>query len=132
MAKVVVPDAPPAPHVDQWVDWRDVLASAHDTTSVIGRTADDPEQVSTFGLEPVSIGCASVCFVAEDPTALTPTPTAAPTTATLARATPMRRIRRRRSRRRASLKSASLAGSHGSTGESDFWGISSKLSMKLL
>jgi len=46
--KVVVPFAPLTFHVDQRVLVSTVFASAQETTSVRGRTTDDPEQVITF------------------------------------------------------------------------------------
>jgi len=94
MAKVVVPDAPPAPHVAQWIDCRDVLASAHDTTRVRGRTTDAPEQVRTLAPESANAEGVALGFVPDEPAELTPTPTAAHTRERPARTEKARRMRR--------------------------------------
>ena len=107
MANVVVPVARAVVHDDQFVDVRRVLASAQETTSLRGRTTEEPEQVRTPDWFAVAIEGAVGDTVGEEPTELTPTPIAATVTATTARKEKARRVRRRRSRRRASRKSIS-------------------------
>jgi len=94
MANVVVPVAPPVPHVDQWVDSRAVLASAHDTIKVRGRTTAAPVQVRTRAPEPAATAGVVWGFVAADPAEFMPKPMATARRATPARTVKVRRMRR--------------------------------------
>jgi hypothetical protein len=130
---VVVPVAPFAVHVDHVVEVSNVLASAHVTIKVRGRTTEAPEQVTTFtlwsvvrtkGVEPDVVGVG--------PAVLTPTAIAdAATPTTTAPATNFL-VRRRRWRCFASLKRNSILGSHGSVVKFVMGWTSGTLGMKLV
>jgi len=109
-----------------------VLASAQETTSVRGRTIDEPEQVTT----PTRVLDSAEEGAADDgndePALRTPTIMATLTIPAISRTEPHRRSRRRRSRIRASLNSKSIVVSQGFSLVLVLWSRSGTVIMKLV